>query len=68
MYLYNMNNAAAYRQKKGALEKLAAFSLFLEEGMEAVKRMYPEYVAFVESQIGKSEQEVKRELLHPQAA
>ena len=68
LYLYIMNNAAAYRQKKGSLEQLAAFSLFLEEGMDAVKRMYPEYVTFVESHIGKSEKEVKNELLHPQAA
>jgi hypothetical protein len=60
-----MNNASAYRQKKGGLEKLAAFSLFLEEGMDAVGRMYPEYLAFVENHIGKSEQEVKRELLQP---
>ena len=68
MYLYGMSDAAAYRKKKGALEQLAAFSLFLEAGMDAVKRMYPEYVAFVESHMGKSEQEVKKELLHPQAA
>jgi hypothetical protein len=28
-----MKNASAYNRKKGALEQLAAFSLFLEEGM-----------------------------------
>jgi hypothetical protein len=33
--------------------------------MDAMKRMCPEYVAFVESHIGKSEQEVKSELLAP---
>jgi hypothetical protein len=40
-------------------------SLFLEEGVDAVKRMYPEYVAIVESHIGKSKQEVKKELPAP---
>ena len=63
-----MNNAAAYRSKKRSLEQLAAFSLFLEEGMDAVKRMYPQHIAFVESHLGKSQAEVKKELLHTQAA
>ena len=63
-----MNDLAAYRNKKDSLERLAAFSLFLEEGMDAVKRMYPQHVSFVESHIGKSQAEVKKELLHPQAA
>ncbi|MBS1665519.1 MAG: hypothetical protein JST68_31045 [Bacteroidetes bacterium] len=58
-----MNNLAAYRDKKGLVERLAAFSLFLEEGMDAVKRMYPQHLSFVESHIGKSQAEVKKELL-----
>ncbi len=63
-----MNNPAAYRNKKGSLEQLAAFSLFLEEGIDAVKRMYPQHISFVKSHIGKSQAEVKKEVLHQQAA
>lgn len=63
-----MDNLAAYRNKKGSLEQLAAFSLFLDEGMDAVKRMYPQHVAFVQSHAGKSQAEVKKELLHTQKA
>ena len=63
-----MNNLAAYRDKKGSVELLAAFSLFLEEGMDAVKRMYPQHVPFVQSHIGKTQAQVKKELLHTQAA
>ena len=50
------------------MEQLAAFSLFLEEGVDAVKRMYPQHVAFVESHLGKSQAEVKKELLQTHAA
>jgi len=63
-----MNNAATYRSKKGSLEQLAAFSLFLEEGIDAVNRMYPQHIAFVKSHIGKSQAEVKKEVLRTQAA
>ncbi len=63
-----MNNVTAYHQKKKALEQLAAFSLFLEEGVDAVNRMYPEHVGFVLARDGKSEREFMVELLHPQAA
>ncbi len=63
-----MDDLAAYRNKKSSLEQLAAFSLFLEEGIDAVKRMYPQHVPFVQSHTGKSQAEVKKELLHTQTA
>lgn len=63
-----MNNAVPYSRKKKFLEQMAAFALFLDEGMDAVKRMYPQHVSFVQSHKGKSQAEVKKELLHPKAA
>lgn len=48
------------------MEKLAAFVLYLEEGMDAVKRMYPRHVAFVKKRQGKTQSAVKKELLHKQ--
>jgi len=63
-----MDNAAAYRNKKIVMEMMAAFSLFLDEGMKAVERMYPQHVSFVKNHKGKSQAEVKKELLQQQAA
>ncbi len=63
-----MDNAAPYRNKKVVMEMMAAFSLYLDEGMRAVERMYPQDVSFVRSHIGKSQSEVKKELLQQQAA
>jgi len=63
-----MNNAVSYRNKKVAMEMLAAFSLYLDEGMAAVKRMYPQHVAFVRHHSHKTRSEVKKELLQRQAA
>ena len=50
------------------MERMAAFTLYLEKGMEAVKRMYPQHISFVKSRKGKSQAEVKKELLHAQTA
>jgi hypothetical protein len=50
------------------MERMAAFVLYLEEGMAAVKRMYPVHVAFVKERKGKSQAEVKKELMHAQTA
>jgi len=50
------------------MERMAAFTLYLENGMEAVRRMYPQHVSFVKSHRGKSQAEVKKELLQTQAA
>lgn len=50
------------------MEMMAAFSLFLDEGMAAVERMYPQHVEFVRRHVGKTRSEVKRELLQKQAA
>jgi hypothetical protein len=63
-----MDNAAAYRNKKIVMEMMAAFSLYLDEGMRAVERMYPQHVSFVRSHKNKSQAEVKKELLLRQAA
>ena len=63
-----MSKNSSYNTKQLFIEKLAAFMLFLEEGMEAVQRMYPQHVAFVRSHKDKSSSEVKRELLQSQAA
>jgi hypothetical protein len=62
-----MNNTAAYRNKKVVMEMMAAFSLYLDEGVGAVERMYPQHVSFVRNHIGKSQAEVKKELLHQTA-
>jgi len=50
------------------MERMAAFVLYLEEGMAAVKRMYPGHVAFVKARKGKSQADVKKELMHVQTA
>lgn len=63
-----MTNSQSYRDKQIFMEKMAAYVLFLEEGKSAVERMYPQHVDFVLSQKGKSQTEVKKELLHSQAA
>jgi hypothetical protein len=63
-----MNNVTSYRNKKLSMERMAAFVLYLEEGMAAVKRMYPVHVAFVKERKGKSQAEVKKELMHAQTA
>jgi hypothetical protein len=63
-----MNGAESYRNKKVFMEMMAAFVLYQEEGMSAVERMYPQHVAFVRSHKDKTQAEVKKELLHSQAA
>jgi len=63
-----MSGAAAYRDKKVVMEMMAAFSLYLDEGIRAVERMYPQHISFVRNHIGKSQAEVKKELFHHQAA
>ena len=50
------------------MERMAAFVLYLEEGIAAVKRMYPRHVSFVQARKGKSQAEVKKELLQAQTA
>ena len=47
------------------MEMLSAFVLFLEEGIGAVERLYPQYKSFVLSNKGKSQTDVKKELLTP---
>ena len=59
-------DSAKYKKKQEATEKLLAYVLFMDEGMDAVERMYPQYKSFVLSHKGKSVTEVKNELLHSQ--
>jgi len=63
-----MNKAASYRNKEVVMEMMAAFSLYLDEGIAAVKRMYPQHVEFVRCHTGKTKTQVKRELLYARAA
>lgn len=63
-----MNNEAAYRGKAVIMEMMAAFSLFVDKGLAAVKRMYPQHVDFVKAHKNKTEKEVKKELLQKQVA
>ncbi len=58
----------AYRSKKIVMEMMAAFSLYLDEGMRAVQKMYPQHVSFVRQHKDKSQAEVKKELLNHHAA
>jgi len=58
-----MNNAALYRNKGVVMEKMAAFSVYLDEGMTAVERMYPQHIGFVRDHEGKTMAQVKKELL-----
>ena len=63
-----MNKAASYKHKEVVMEMMAAFSLYLDEGMAAVKRMYPQHVDFVRQNSGKTITQVKREFLYTKAA
>lgn len=58
-----MNNAASYRNKAAIMEILAAFSLFMDEGINAVKEMYPQHVKFVREHANRTQTEVKKALL-----
>ncbi len=58
-----MKNVESYRNKRESMEMLSAFVLFLEEGIGAVERVYPQYKAFVLSNKNKSQTDVKKELL-----
>lgn len=62
-----MNNAEKYKQKQEAMMMVSAFVLFIEKGIEAVERMYPQYSSFVLSNKGKSTTQVKNELLQSHA-
>lgn len=42
--------------------KLQAFSIFLDEGIETVKTVYPEYVDFVLQHKDKTFEQVEKEL------
>ncbi len=41
---------------------LQAFMLYFEEGLESVKRIYPEYYSFVEENKHKTYRQIKKEL------
>jgi len=63
-----MNKAVSYKHKEVVMEMMAAFSLYLDESMAAVKRMYPQHVDFVRQNSGKTMTQVKRELLYARTA
>lgn len=60
-----MNDSAAHTDKREKMDRLAAYVLFLEGGISAVDRMYPQYRSFVLSNQGKTRTQVKNELLQP---
>ena len=60
-----MNDLAVHTDKREKMDKLAAYVLFLERGVSAVDRMYPQYRSFVLSNQGKTRTQVKNELLQP---
>ncbi len=62
-----MNNIEKYKKKQEAMMMVSAFALFIDKGIEAVERMYPQYADFVLSNQGKSKTQVKNELLQTQA-
>ncbi|MHA4812374.1 hypothetical protein ACX0G9_30050 [Flavitalea flava] len=59
---------AKYKKNLEASIKILAYALFVDEGLAAVERMYPQYKNFVLGHKGKSLTEVKNELLHSQVA
>lgn len=63
-----MSNAASYKSKAAIMEVLAAFSLFTDEGITAVKKMYPQHVKFVREHANKTQTEVKKALLQKEIA
>jgi hypothetical protein len=59
-----MQDAEKYKKNQEAMNMILAYSLFVDAGIEAVERMYPQYKAFVLNNKGKTPSQVKNELLH----
>ena len=62
-----MNDAEKYKKKQEAMMMVSAYVLFIDKGIEAVERMYPQYASFVLGNQGKSKTQVKNELLQTHA-
>ena len=60
-----MKNAEAYRKKAVINEMILAFSLFVDEGIKAVERLYPQHASFVLKNKHKTISAIKDELIHP---
>ncbi len=63
-----MNNAKKYKKDQDTMNMILAYALFVDAGIEAVERMYPQYKAFVLNNKGKTSSQVKNELLQASIA
>jgi hypothetical protein len=59
-----MKNAGKYAKGQQLADMLLAYKTFMDSGIEAVERIYPQYRSFVLTHKGKSLTQVKEELLH----
>ena len=63
-----MKNAEKYMKNQATADMILAYSTFVDYGIDAVQRTYPQYEAFVLKNKGRSITEVKNELLLAPAA
>jgi hypothetical protein len=57
-----MKNAEKYMKNQAMADMLLAYKTFVDYGIEAVQRTYPQYKAFVLNSKGKTLTQVKHEL------
>jgi hypothetical protein len=58
-----MKNAEKYMKSQPFADMILAYKIFMDSGIEAVQRVYPQYKNFVLTHKGKSVTQVKQELL-----
>ena len=59
-----MKNAEKYMKSQAVADMILAYKTFVDDGIDAVQRAYPQYKTFVLDNQGKTVTQVKQELLH----
>lgn len=59
-----MKNAEKHMKNQSFADMILAYKTFMDSGIEAVQRMYPQYKSFVLAHKGKSVTQVKQELFN----
>jgi hypothetical protein len=59
-----VKDAEKYMKYQANADMILAYKTFVDYGIEAVERTYPQYKAFVLNHKGKTTTQVKHELLH----
>jgi hypothetical protein len=59
-----MKNAEKYMKSQAVADMILAYKTFIDSGIDAVQRTYPQYKSFVLNNKGKTITQLKQELLH----